>query len=141
MIAVLDTNVFISFCLSDRGAPAELLNRWYHDEFEIALSPPLLEELERVLEYPKLQKVFRLSESERDTLITSLKGSAVIVEPTHAVEIVRDPDDNKLLECAQTAEANYIVSGDSHLLSLGSFQGIQIVDPTSFLAILHLRQS
>ena len=48
-------------------------------------------------------------------------------------KILSDPDDNKFLGCALEIKADYIVSGDNHLLSLKHFHGIQIVDAASFI--------
>ncbi|MBL0379310.1 MAG: putative toxin-antitoxin system toxin component, PIN family [Desulfofustis sp. PB-SRB1] len=52
---------------------------------------------------------------------------------TRLIESVEDPDDNKFLSCALEAKANYVVSGDSHLLSLKHFHTIQIVDAATFI--------
>lgn len=50
--------------------------------------------------------------------------------------VADDPDDDKFLDCAVAAQAEIIVSGDEHLLSLGSFQGIQILTPAAFVVLL-----
>lgn len=139
MIAVLDTNVLISFCLSQRGAPAQIINRWFQGEFEIALSLPLLEELERVLSYSKIQSAIRLTQEERETFLNSLKASTLFVRPQLTLTQVRDENDNRLLECALEAKASYLVSGDAHLLSLESYREVQVVDPTAFLTILNFK--
>ena len=57
-----------------------------------------------------------------------------IVRPIKKVEVVKDdPDDNKIIECALTAEADYIVSGDSHLFNIKEVLGIKILKPKEFL--------
>lgn len=48
-----------------------------------------------------------------------------------------DPDDTKFLECALAGGADYIVSGDAHLLNVGQHEGIQIVSPAAFLSVLN----
>ncbi|HPI18992.1 MAG TPA: putative toxin-antitoxin system toxin component, PIN family [Candidatus Kapabacteria bacterium] len=50
--------------------------------------------------------------------------------------ITSDPDDNKFIDCAFAAKADYIITGDSHLLNLGSFEKCKIITPFDFL-ILH----
>ncbi len=53
----------------------------------------------------------------------------------------RDPDDNEFLECALAGGADYIVSGDAHLLDIGQYDGIQLVTPAAFLVVLDQAQS
>jgi len=59
-----------------------------------------------------------------------------LVEPTHRIDASRDPDDNRVLEAAIAGEADYIVTGDRDLLELGSYEGIRIVTPAEFVALL-----
>ena len=57
--------------------------------------------------------------------------------PSIALAVVRDdPHDDKFIECAMQESADFIVTGDSHLWQLGEYQGIQIVTPAVFLAVL-----
>ena len=57
------------------------------------------------------------------------------VFPQITINLIKDdPDDNAILECAFTAEVEYIVTGDSHLLTLESFKGIKILSPSEFLS-------
>ena len=58
------------------------------------------------------------------------------MSPTREITVSRDPDDNRILEAAVAGAADYIVTGDQDLLVLGEFEGIAIVTPTRFLAIL-----
>lgn len=59
------------------------------------------------------------------------------MEDQYAVSKVRkDPEDNKFIACALEGEADYIVSGDDHLLGLKHYRGIQIVDAPGFLKVL-----
>ncbi len=61
---------------------------------------------------------------------------ARLVHPTQAIDAVPDdPDDNRILECAMTARSNYIVSGDKHLLRLGSYGGIEIIKVADFMQL------
>ncbi|MEK7674855.1 MAG: hypothetical protein AAB676_03340 [Verrucomicrobiota bacterium] len=50
--------------------------------------------------------------------------------------IAADPDDDAVLECAVVGQAQYLISGDHHLLALGNFQGVQIVKAAEFLAVI-----
>jgi predicted nucleic acid-binding protein len=47
--------------------------------------------------------------------------------------VLEDPEDNRILECAVEAEANYIVSGDSHLLKLSRYRNIEVLNAVGFL--------
>ncbi len=66
-----------------------------------------------------------------------MKISQKKLEPTEKLDIIKDdPDDNKFLECAFAASAEYIISGDEHLLSLKRFMDIKIVNPAEFVKLM-----
>ena len=62
--------------------------------------------------------------------------SKIIAIPGTLKVIVADPDDDAVLECAVIGQAQYLVSGDRHLLAIGSYQGIQIVKAAEFIAVI-----
>jgi hypothetical protein len=86
--------------------------------------------------------VERLLESRRedqqlDDLVATYAVFATVTPGKRRVRVVQeDPSDNMVLECALEGEADFIVSGDGHLLDLGTFQGIPIVNPAVFLKIV-----
>jgi putative PIN family toxin of toxin-antitoxin system len=127
--AVLDTNVIVSG-LGWRGAPAAILDAVADDRLVLVTSEPLLAELRRVLEYPRLAKVIQGGAQLADLVA----ASGVVVAPSRVLTVVRDDDDNRVLEAAIEGAADYIVSGDADLLDLGSFQGIPIITPGEFAA-------
>ncbi len=127
--AVLDSNVIVSG-LGWSGAPARIVASVLAGELMLVTSPPLLAELRRVLAYPKLAKV--IPEGER--LADLVEMSSVVVEPTSVFDAVRDESDNRVLEAAVDGVADYIVSGDEHLLTLSTFHRIPIVTPSEFVA-------
>lgn len=66
-----------------------------------------------------------------------IRKDAISVAPTRKIEVIKeDPSDNKFLECAIEAHADYIISGDKHLKKLVEFEGIKIIDARKFLNIL-----
>ncbi len=67
-----------------------------------------------------------------------LEASSIVVVPRRAFAAVRDETDDRVLEAAVEGAANYIVSGDDDLLSLGSFQDILIVPPGEFVGKIQL---
>jgi putative PIN family toxin of toxin-antitoxin system len=137
MIVVLDTNVVISALLSTKGSPAKIIDKWETDEFDIAISKPLLDELERALGYEKVKKYFKSPQAIIKALLKRIKTVGFFVNPGIELNVIEDdPDDNRILECALAANAAYIISGDEHLLDLGEFRGIMIISPAGFLRLL-----
>jgi uncharacterized protein len=130
---VLDPNVIISALLSPDGAPARALTAWLRGEFELVVSPLLLEELGRALSYPKLRR--RIMEQEADQVIRWLQGSAVVATDPTSPPPVRSPDpsDDYLIALAE-AERAVLVSGDQHLLGLAG--ALPVFAPADFLRLL-----
>lgn len=139
MIIILDTNVVISALLSAEGPPAQIIEYWESGMIEVATSGPLLQELKRVLGYERVKKYLEMSSEEINSLIHRWSTTALYVEPETELSVIKDdPDDNRVLECAAAAGAQYIVSGDDHLLNLGEYQGIEILPPAGFIVLLNL---
>ncbi len=132
MRAVLDVNVLVAAILSREGAPAQLLMLWRNGQFELVLSPALLDELERVLAYPKIRR--RIGEVEAREFVALLRREPVVADPARA-PLIRssDPGDDYLVALAQASQA-VIVSGDGHLLDLGD--RIPVFSPAAFLSEL-----
>lgn len=126
---VLDTNVIVSG-IGWGGAPAAILDAVSDGQLVLVTSASLLAELRRVLEYPKLAKVIRGGAQLADLVA----ASGVVVAPTLTLAVVHDETDNRVLEAAIEGAADYIVSGDTDLLDLGSFRGIPILAPAEFAA-------
>ncbi len=122
-LVVLDTNVLVS-AVGWRSPERELYDRCRSGRLRLAISPALLEELRRVLGYPKLG----FSEDEVEVFVADVLDHAGVVSPSRTLEVVKDdPDDNRVLECAVAAGARWVVSGDKHLLGVAEYQGIRIV--------------
>jgi putative PIN family toxin of toxin-antitoxin system len=135
MIVVLDTNVIVSALLSPNGTPAEIIRYMEAGKITVATSDFLLDELKRVLKYAKVAKHIKASEEEVDLFVKRFTMFADIVRPESSIKAVeKDPDDNHVLECAVAAKADFVVTGDQHLLELEEFQGIEILSPTAFVA-------
>lgn len=133
MRAVLDPNVIISALLSPEGAPARTLRGWIHGDFELVVSPLLLEELERALAYPKLRK--RIEPEEADQVVEWLRSTATMAGDPSDPPAIRSPDagDDYLIALAE-AERAVVVSGDQHLLGLA--EDLPIFSPVDFLGLL-----
>lgn len=76
---------------------------------------------------------FRWSEERATRAIAEAASAADLVTPTLSISACRDPDDNRVLECALSGGASCIVTGDADLLTLHPFQGIRIITPRQFL--------
>lgn len=135
MRVVTDTNVFVSSVFG--GLPRRVIEQWFHRRVTLCLSEDIFREYRRVL-----RELNAISPSEeRDLIAAFTSGDAVLyVNDPPSVEVVSDdPDDDKFLACALALEAEYVVSGDSDLLGLGSYMGIDVVPPREFLEVLETR--
>lgn len=137
MRAVVDTNVFVSAILSRSSPPGRILDAWEGRKFQIVISDELFAELERVMSRPRIIRRVQKPSSQIAEFLSMIRTRAEVVRPQERLDVVQqDPSDNRVLEAAVEGQADYIVSGDQHLLALGSFEGIEIVSPARFAAIL-----
>lgn len=129
---VLDTNVFVSgFFWS--GMPSRIWKEIEKGNLENFISEDIIRELEEIL---LREKKFGINKEEcKETRQKLLKFSTLIV-PVEKIEFKKDPNDSKILECAVAGNADYIISGDKHLLKLKEFRGSKIVSPRKMLKIL-----
>jgi len=128
---VFDTNIYISTFLKS-GFSRELFNLALLDKIDLFISRPILGELQE-----KLRGKFHVKESDIKLFINTISEMAKIVSPTQKLKVIKgDPADNIILECAQKAQANLIVSLDRHLLKLKRYQNIGIVHPKTFSWII-----
>jgi putative PIN family toxin of toxin-antitoxin system len=129
---VLDTNVLISALLFG-GNPQAVLEKAIMGQIGLALSRDILNELEGVLCGKKFGFPFEIAQG----IVRELEAIGELVAPTRKIAVVKvDPYDNMILECAVEANADYVVSGDNHLLELKRFEGIPILSPAQFIEVL-----
>lgn len=128
MRVVLDTNILVSALLW-RGAPYRCLLAVLAGLADLVVSPPILEELRAVL-----MTKFRHPTRDADEAIGLIQAAADVVEISGELRVVPDdPDDDKFVETAQAGHAERIVSGDRHLLALGSASGVPVITAREFL--------
>ena len=133
---VIDANLFASALIKPNSNPGKILSLVERNEVELVLSPAIIREVKRILLYPKIQKYHRKTSQEIDVYFDDLLMFAWIVEGEKVVDIIKDdPADNKYLACADEGEADFIVSGDHHLLDLETFPEIDIINAREFLSI------
>jgi len=127
---VLDTNVLIS-CILFGGKPRQIIELVIKGKIKAYLSPVILAEFKDVIARPK----FGLDPEACFAITKEIEDIFSFVFPNIVIERIRvDPDDNAILECALAADAEYIVTGDPHLLNIDTFEGIRILAPTIFIA-------
>ncbi len=119
MKVLLDTNVLISGLMLPESIPGRIIRAWRGGQFDLVMSDPLLDELTRVLAYPKIKKRLMWSQQDIETFILLLRFKTYVVDIEGIDAVVPDDaDDNKVLATYLAAEADILVSGDSDLLAL-----------------------
>jgi len=131
--AVFDTNVLVSSMIK-RGRPRDLWNAVLDGKIRLVVSEEILEELIGVAGRPKIARY--VDKAAIDSFLQVLLQNVELVKTVEGISVVKDPDDNMILEAAVTGGARYVVSGDNHLLKLGSFREIKILTVAGMLAIL-----
>jgi putative PIN family toxin of toxin-antitoxin system len=134
MRAVFDTNVLVS-ALIKTGKPRQLFSLAAKGRFKLLLSKRLLEEFLETADAPKIRKY--ADQGTIDDFLRIIDNTAEMIKVKSKFKVVKaDPDDDYVLRTAFDGKAEYVVSGDSHLLVLGEFRGIRIVTIDEFLTLL-----
>lgn len=128
---VLDTNVLISAAIKPTGMQRTVLllaitkpARWY-------VSRPILEEYSEVFTRPEL----RIRKSLRQQLLQLIKNHSYTVVPRRRLEVTHDPDDNRFLECADAARADYLVTGNQkHFPRF--WKKTKVITPREFISLV-----
>jgi putative PIN family toxin of toxin-antitoxin system len=139
LIAVLDTNALIRCALAKTWLARVLRIAWERGDFILLTSEAILDELGRVLRYPRIVGRYALTEAAIQEFESSVRSASVVVPGLYVVQKVEaDPSDDKFLACALEGDADFIVSEDPHLRDLKYYQGIPIVSLEQFSASLGL---
>lgn len=131
MLVVLDTNVFISAIMG--GRLGIIIDEWKAGKFKLIVTDSIAREYLEVINRPK----FNIPMDEIIAATDYLLQIAEFVTPEEEIlVIVADPTDNKFIEAAVAGRVDYIVSGDGHLLELGSFREIPIITARNFIDLI-----
>ncbi len=131
---VFDVNILVSALISD-GKPRQLWFRVVRKELDLVLSGKIRSEFLAVIPRKKFQRY--LTDNDMIDFIQILDNMARFVRPARGVRVIEeDPDDNLILATAIGGKADYIVSGDRHMLDFGEFSGIKIVTAQMMLDIV-----
>ncbi|MDI6654994.1 MAG: putative toxin-antitoxin system toxin component, PIN family [Candidatus Hydrothermarchaeota archaeon] len=136
MKITVDTNILISaaFWL---GNPRRIIKRVEDGKLELVLSAEILEEFEEIMGQDKFQlKLENINATVSDVVSKLVEMSEVVGISSRVKAVKEDPDDDKVLECAVNGKADFIVSGDRHLLEMREYRGIRIVTAKEMLKII-----
>ena len=133
MRLVVDTNIMIS-ALGWKGSEYTLMRKIFEGKAEMFFSAEILSEFQKVVQRTRLG----FSRDKIEEFMVALLEVGSLVVPEKRVNIIKvDPSDNKFLEGAQEARANYLVSGDEHLLKVREYEGTRIVRAKKVLEHFH----
>ena len=135
--AALDANVYLSAAIRPEGPPGQIIQSLLRDSaFELIASLPIVEEVLRALQYPKVTRYIR-TEIDPEAWLTGIVLLGDLVAGDYALSgISRDPGDDKYIAAAVEGRATRLVSGDPDLLDLGQHGSVRIVTPREFLEAL-----
>lgn len=141
MRIVIDTNIWVSGLLW-KGDAWRLLNLVEAGKLDVCIAHAMLLELEEVLGYERLQPRLTVLQQTPARLATYALSLATVFDVSRGdIPIVQsDPDDDIFLLCAVAVGASYVITNDSHLLGLGSYEGVTILRVERFLQYEFLYQ-
>ena len=134
---VVDTNVIVSGLLFG-GIPGKIIEAIQQNDAQLLITGEIVNEYIKVLSYQK----FELNEDDINYLLYQIlipHSEIVPIPNQEGVIIHQDPSDDKFLLCSSKGEADYLVSGDAHLTSLGKYQETIIVTPLEFIKAMGSR--
>jgi putative PIN family toxin of toxin-antitoxin system len=105
---VLDTNIVVSASLTPGGPPATIVELALRGVFTLCVSSAVLSEYREVLARTKFSRQLE----SINVLLAGIEEIAVAVTPVHSITVSTDDEDNRLLECAEAAQADFLVTGD-----------------------------
>jgi uncharacterized protein len=132
---VLDTNILASGAISATGTLSRIIGAWRSGQFRVIVSAPILDELERTFQKPYFRRYLPDKQSSRFLqLLRKLATVSKITVSVHGVAI--HPEDDVILATAVSAKADYLVTGDSKLQQVGTYQAVTILSPRRFVETL-----
>jgi len=115
LVALLDTNVWVSAFLKPTGPPGQIVAAWRREEFSVVTSLSQLGEIAEVLSRPRLVQRFRYPHPDAEAFVRLIAARATVVQISGELKICRDPDDDEILEAAILGKSQYLVSRDDDL--------------------------
>ncbi len=137
MKVVLDTNVWVSAYISPKATPGRIVRAVPNGQVEAISTEHLWTELRRVLYEPKVRQALEArGQWDEARLLVALQLLVEFIEneSPHENWLVEDPDDDWVIQCALSGNADYIVTGDKALLGLARIGNVLIVSPGDFVS-------
>lgn len=132
---VIDTNIYIS-AIFWNGKPREVIDLGRDGKITIFTSLDIENEIAG-----KLKTTFKLAEEDVNQILLDFSTFTLPIRINKQLIVVQDdPDDNKFIECAVECRANYIISGDRHLLNLKEYEGIKLIKSSEFLKVYYKQE-
>jgi len=123
------------------GSPAKIIKAAEDKKIHVILSEDIIHEINQTLAYSKLRQIYENAGVNRQELIETTLRIGKLIEVTTRINLIKeDPEDNKFIECALAGGAEYIVSGDKHLLKTGRYKKTRILSVNEFIKILETRK-
>jgi len=133
--AVLDASVYVSAIIQPAGTPGRLIERFLREaNFELVLTPAIVDEVLRALGYRKVRKLLRGTDAQ--LWFEDIVVLADVVADRQLSGVCDDADDHKHLGAALEGRASHVVTGDRRFLDLGEHAGVEIIAPRAFLDLL-----
>ena len=132
MKVVFDTNIYISAFVIPGGNAEKAYLKAIDNNFDLYTSIAILTELAN-----KLDKKFGWEKHKIEQLVKSIGKLAIVYKSKPWLHVVSDEPDNRVLECALQATAEFIVTGDKHLLKLNKYENTEIIKLSSFISMLN----
>jgi putative PIN family toxin of toxin-antitoxin system len=127
---VLDTNIIVSAYLNEGGFPFLILKLALAGAVQMYASEPILAEYDELLH----RKSYPMDKRRANLLLQRIRSVSKIVKPASRLSETSDPDDNIFLECAQTAKAHYLVTGNTDHFPR-RWKYTQVITPRAFITV------
>ena len=119
------------------GPPADILKAAEERRITVIISEEIVEEIARTLLYHRLREIYREAGVSREELIETVLRIGKLVRVEARLNVVReDPSDDKFLECAVEGNADYIVSGNEHILKIKRYKKTEIISARGLIRLL-----
>jgi putative PIN family toxin of toxin-antitoxin system len=132
---VLDSSIYVSSLLKKQGVPAQVLDAWRAQLFEVVTSPSIVREVEHTMSYSRIRRRYPITDEDVHALVHLLTTRTIMVPGVADVSDaqVRDPKEEIILACVAESGADVLVASDDDLLILEQYRGTPIGTPRRFV--------
>ncbi len=128
---VIDTNVLVS-ALIQRSYPYLIFNNLFlEDKITLCISDELMTEYYEVLNRKKFSKYADFL-IQAELMLATIEKKSIHYSPKHKLKIIKDKDDNMLLELAEECKADYLITGNTNDFTIPKHKKTLIVTPAIY---------